>query len=90
MEPTYLIWSNEHVAWWAPDSCGYTVSIERAGRYSRTEAIDICKSANFSFMQDTTNPDEIPVLESDAVETMTARPYKKIYGQRRVRRVTPP
>jgi hypothetical protein len=84
--PKYLIWSNEHVAWWRPESCGYTVSIADAGRYSRDDAMKICKGANYGFMQDTENPNEIPVLEADAVETMGARPYQRIVGQRRVRR----
>ena len=36
---TYLIWSNEHGAWWRPNAAGYTMRIEEAGRYSREEAI---------------------------------------------------
>lgn len=84
----YLIWSNEHTAWWRPESAGYTVSIDHAGRYSRDEAMKICKGANWGFMQDTENPNEIPVLEADAVETMSAKPYKRIVGQRQVKRVS--
>lgn len=84
----YLIWSNEHVAWWRPDGCAYTVSIEHAGRYSREQAMKICKGANYGFMQDTTNPNEIPVLEADALETMRAKPYKRIVGQRQIKRVS--
>lgn len=82
----YLIWSNEHVAWWRPDHSGYTVSIEYAGRYSREDAMQICKGANYGFMQDTTNPNEIPVLELDAIHTMDAKPYQRIVGQRKVGR----
>lgn len=35
----YLIWSNEHRAWWRPNCCGYTVHLKAAGRYSREDAI---------------------------------------------------
>ena len=30
----YLIWSNEHRAWWRPNAKGYTVHIKTAGRYT--------------------------------------------------------
>lgn len=33
-EEMWLIWSNEHNAWWAPNSLGYTPSITKAGRYT--------------------------------------------------------
>jgi hypothetical protein len=35
--------SHEHVCWWNPDSCGYTICIDKAGRYSGDEARSICK-----------------------------------------------
>lgn len=41
----YLIWSNEHGAWWGPGYSGYGQRIENAGRYSRLEAIEICSQA---------------------------------------------
>lgn len=34
----WLIWSNEHAAWWNPERLGYTQRIEKAGRYSLEEA----------------------------------------------------
>lgn len=34
---------HEHVTWWKPESCGYTICIDRAGRYSENEARDICQ-----------------------------------------------
>ena len=34
---------HEHVTWWKPDSCGYTICIDKAGRYSEAEATDICQ-----------------------------------------------
>lgn len=43
----YLIWSEEHFAWWwKPGSSGYTRSIKEAGRYSFVQAMDIEAKAN--------------------------------------------
>ena len=44
-ETPYVIWSNEHRGWWAPNRCGYTGEIENAGCYSRREALNICYDA---------------------------------------------
>lgn len=46
--PEYLIWSEEHGAWWAKNRCGYTTSMKRAGRYPENEADAICANANAS------------------------------------------
>lgn len=46
MTNKYLIWSNEHAAWWRPNRLGYTAIISQAGRYSREEAETICERAN--------------------------------------------
>lgn len=35
--------SDEHVVWWRPDSCGYTVCIDKAGLYEEDEAREICR-----------------------------------------------
>jgi|SRR5215469_2684417 len=43
---TWLIWSQEHGAWWMPDSSGYTRDFDKAGRYSLKEATEICANAN--------------------------------------------
>jgi hypothetical protein len=42
----YLIWSNEHNAWWGPGRIGYTTEPSKAGRYSLAEASQICEDAN--------------------------------------------
>jgi len=66
---SYLIWSNEHAAWWRPNVLGYTPFFEEAGRYSREKAIehsrgrDQCRGAP---------PPEIPVREIDMLAAMTA------------------
>lgn len=36
--------SSEHICWWKPDSCGYTICIDKAGLYSQEEASSICVS----------------------------------------------
>lgn len=71
----YLVWSNEHTAWWRPNHEGYCYAINEAGRYDRDEALAICRGANFGFTHEE-NPNEIPVLEADALITMQARRRK--------------
>ena len=38
----WLIWSNEHGAWWKSARRGYTPNREEAGHYSFAEAVEIC------------------------------------------------
>ena len=33
---------SEHICWWKPDSCGYTICVDKAGHYSADEARRIC------------------------------------------------
>jgi hypothetical protein len=67
-EAKYLVWSHEHGSWWRPDRCGYTIHEERAGRYSKAEALEICKGARDGWpSRSKTPPPEIPVRESDIV-----------------------
>ncbi len=40
-EELYLVWSNEHRAWWRPNSRGYTADVRKAGLYPKSEAIYI-------------------------------------------------
>lgn len=67
---SYLIWSNQHRAWWNPASAGYTMYAELAGRYSRDEAIKICNGRDGWRVAQP--PDEIPVRESDILECVQA------------------
>lgn len=64
---TYLIWSNEHRAWWNPKSSGYTKNLDRAGRYNRAEALVICSGARDGWGASDI-PSEIPVLEDDVLK----------------------
>lgn len=42
----WLVYSNEHRAWWGPGHHGYTTDTDRAGRYSQAAAAAICAKAN--------------------------------------------
>jgi len=44
-QPEYLIWSNEHNAYWRPNSAGYAKKVGEAGYYSFAEADSICIQA---------------------------------------------
>lgn len=35
--------NSEHVTWWNPNSAGYTICVDKAGRYSETDARIICQ-----------------------------------------------
>lgn len=41
----YLIWSNEHHGWWRPGGWGYGRGLRGAGRFSRENALRICREA---------------------------------------------
>jgi hypothetical protein len=64
----YLIWSNEHRAWWRPSHAGYTCLIEGAGRYSRAEAERICQNAN-EYLQPGAMRHEVLVLAPESLPT---------------------
>lgn len=38
-EIKYLVWSNEHQRWWAPNAQGYVWRVADAGRYTEEEAV---------------------------------------------------
>jgi hypothetical protein len=44
----FLVWSNEHRAWWRSHHRGYTEYIEEAGRYSRAEGEQIVARATLN------------------------------------------
>lgn len=39
-DEVWLIWSNKRGCWYAPDCCGYTTDIARAGLYDRAKAAE--------------------------------------------------
>lgn len=60
----YLVWSNEHRAWWRANGCGYTIHVEAAGLYSRADALKICHKGRGGWRRSGV-PDEVPVRLSD-------------------------
>lgn len=70
VETLYLVWSNEHHAWWKPDERGYTRIIERAGRYTRAAALTIASRRGGGW-QTESNPYEIAIPEADAIAQYT-------------------
>ena len=65
----YLVWSNEHRAWWRSDRCGYSKLVKAAGRYSREEALEICANARDGWGAGEI-PSEIPVRALDVADCM--------------------
>ena len=65
MSDTYVVWSNEHKCWWGPNCCGYCGSMAGAGRYTRDEALAICRNARAG-REFNENPTEVPLLLADA------------------------
>jgi hypothetical protein len=44
----YFVWSNEHRAWWRAGARGYSKGLREAGRYTREQAMRICRDAIFT------------------------------------------
>lgn len=75
----WMIWSNEHGAWWRPFSAGYTLKIADAGLYSYDEAKSICFPPSFRGIK-RWPPPEIMVAEyGDELIALT----KEHFGEQR-------
>jgi len=59
----WMVWSNEHRAWWKPGGYGYTTATHKAGRFTRERAEEIVAQANI-ILHDP--PHEVMVLAPDA------------------------
>ncbi len=55
---------DEHICWWKPDSRGYTICVDKAGRYSEAEARSICERSEC-----------LAVSLGDAVKLARSTPY---------------
>lgn len=66
-ELVYVIWSNEHSAWWGPNRHGYTTVLSGAGYYSRAAAISIARDARGGWRKGE-NPPEIAIPLPDAID----------------------
>lgn len=71
-EERYLVWSHEHGAWWGSGQMGYVQQLSSAGRYTRTEAIRICKRAIPGTAERLGALPELPVREADILEVGAA------------------
>lgn len=60
----WMIWSNEHGAWWRPNKWGYTNVFSEAGKYSEKEMKEILEQAN-QVEYGGGNPPEVGVLVAD-------------------------
>ena len=61
----WLIWRNEHGAWWRPGSMGYTRILSKAGRYTHKEASEIVDNAN-RYQREGEIPNEAMLLSPEA------------------------
>jgi hypothetical protein len=63
----WVIWSEEHGAWWRPGSGGYTRSLRLAGRYTEEAARHIEARANFPTLppefHEIAMPDPMPAFD---------------------------
>lgn len=41
----YHVWSNEHRGWWREGGWGYTRGLSEAGRFTRANALRVCRDA---------------------------------------------
>ncbi len=69
-EEQYLIWSNEHRAWWRPGSQGYCRDVRKAGLYSKEKAVGMSFNGRDGWCIPDENPDEIAVPLSSIPELM--------------------
>ena len=77
----YLIWSNEHMAWWTSAKWEYTYNISEAGLYTWAEARDICKEANIAVnWQKKGIPNEIPVPLKFVSDTLNTNVLEDSHG----------
>jgi hypothetical protein len=71
----YLVWSNEHQAWWRGGHRGYTSSIEEAGRYERSDAEGIVAGATLDGLLTVRRTDPVTGIEySQHSEVMVLAP----------------
>lgn len=72
----YLVWSNEHKAWWGHNRHGYVPDIRGAGIYYRDEALSIVERATVASKW-RRPPNEIPVRIEDLPEDAQAAVYER-------------
>ena len=76
-EELWLVWSNEHGAWWGPNESGYYTDIRSAGRYRKEKAMECADSRSHIKRK---LPPEVIISERDAmagIDPNAARPAGK-------------
>lgn len=57
----WVVWSNQHGAWWGPKWRGYTTLFHEAGRYSSRDMRMILEKANSNLPAGQEYPDEVAI-----------------------------
>lgn len=71
MIKVWLIWSNEHGAYWRAGRAGYTKDVAEAGRYSTKAAQAICREAGQHVGEELPAiPNEILVPSPELISTV--------------------
>lgn len=70
MEERYYIWSFKNAAWWRQGSWGFTVNLEEAETYNRSEALHICRSENTC--SEPTVVEKVSVADEGRIKILTA------------------
>ena len=79
----YLIWSNEHQAWWRPGCWGYTIIVSQAGLFPEKEAQAICKEANKMGKEN-----EVMVSAETFASDLVSHEWEHYLLQRKLQQVT--
>lgn len=81
----FLIWSNEHNAWWAPGSRGYTPDVSQAGIYGEKQAYEIVQNANrYQYAPDPPNECLVPTKLSHGTLVEPTVPFAEFSEKRHV------
>lgn len=75
-ETTYLVWSNEHRAWWGPSNSGYTGDLWSAGRYTFDAARKACNGRDWP--QDAPPPEVMVAAPESAHPRFTAKELRAV------------
>lgn len=81
----YLVWSNEHDAWWKPNRRGYTHDVWQAGRYAEKEAAEVCRKAAYGWRGGSPPPEVMVLAPENGRESLTVDELHVVSDVMRVR-----
>lgn len=84
----YLVWSNEHDAWWRPNRCGYTGELWDAGRYTESDAAEICRKASYGWRGGSPPPEVMVSAPENDQDKFTVDDLRHLADRMRNRVVT--